>query len=106
MWRSSTATTATSSSREELNFYAERCREPGFGTPAFPIRREELPGTVNVQVIKDFGVLETGQQRFVRRSPDGTDRELARTRFLALWQEQGGAWRLKRLYVYEVVTPK
>jgi hypothetical protein len=97
---------ATFSDREELNFYTERCREPGFGTPAFRDRREALPGTLNSQAIKGFGVLETGQQRFVRRKPDGKDRELARTRFLALWQEQGGAWRLKRLYIYDVAIQK
>jgi hypothetical protein len=90
---------------DELKFYEARCKEPGFGTPSFRDRREEVTGTFRSTLIKDFGVLETGEQRFVRREPDGRDRELARTKFLSLWERTGDTFRLKRMYAYDVVTP-
>jgi hypothetical protein len=96
---------ASFTSDEEMGFYAERCREPDFGTPAYRDLREEIPGTARAMPLKDFGVLESGEHRFVRRGPDGARHELARTRYLALWKKAPGGWQLKRLYNYDAVLP-
>jgi hypothetical protein len=55
--------------------------------------------------LKDFGVLGSGEHRFVRLGPDGARRELARTRYLALWKKTPEGWQLKRLYNYDAVLP-
>jgi len=90
---------------EEMGLYSERCREPAFGTPAYRDLREEVPGTARAMPLKDFGVLESGEHRFVRREPNGARRELARTRYVALWKKAPGGWELKRLYNYDAVLP-
>lgn len=69
------------------------------------MRREEVAGTFRSTTLKGDGVLETGEHRFVTREPDASDRELARGKFLSVWEQVGSTWQLKRMYGYDVVVP-
>jgi hypothetical protein len=95
---------ASSTRDQELRFYAERCGEAGFGTSSFPMRWEALPGTLKVHPVKDFGVLETGELRFLRRQ-NGVENELVRSRYLASWQRTEAGWLLKHLFLYDESRP-
>jgi ketosteroid isomerase-like protein len=58
------------------------------------LRRELVPGTLEVFPLPGYGAIEVGQHRFVHQE-NGTD--VAGTfKFVHIWQQTGGQWRLTR----------
>lgn len=76
--------------------FIKRCTE-GSGSR---LRRELLPTTVEVHPIQGYGAVMFGTHRFWV-IVDGEPDELASTpRFVHLWHNQGGRWRITRVISY------
>jgi hypothetical protein len=62
------------------------------------VRRELLPGTLEVYPIAHFGAVETGSHRFCEL---GTGKCEGQARFVHLWQFRNGAWYVSRVISYD-----
>jgi hypothetical protein len=65
-------------------------------------RRELIPGTLEVHPMDGFGALQIGAQRFCeakQKQCDGKSGGVAK--FIHLWQESGGAWKITRVISYD-----
>lgn len=62
------------------------------------VRRELVPGTMEVYPLKGFGAVELGVHRFCKI--DGGRCE-GIARFVHLWQYHDGAWRITRVISYD-----
>ncbi len=61
------------------------------------VRRELVAGTLEVEPIKDWGAIETGTHRFCELA---TGKCEGIARFLHIWKNDGGHWRLSRIVSY------
>jgi hypothetical protein len=75
------------------------------GDPASRVRREAVPGTVHVFVMRDgataYGAVFSGDHRFYVRGKDGPERLTGVARFTHLWLLQDGTWRMARILSYD-----
>jgi ketosteroid isomerase-like protein len=62
------------------------------------IRRELVPGTVEVYPIKNYGAIEVGSHRFCHEENGRT--ECGTFKFLHVWRKTGKTWRLSRIVSY------
>lgn len=62
------------------------------------VRRELVPGTLEVYPIKDFGAIEIGTHRFCELA---TDKCKGIARFTMIWRQQGKAWKITRVLSYD-----
>jgi hypothetical protein len=62
------------------------------------VRRELIPGTLEVYPIKDYGAVETGSHRFCEVSTGHCD---GVARFVHLWHYSHGTWQLSRVISYD-----
>lgn len=58
------------------------------------IRRELIPGSMEVSPIRGVGAVQTSASLFWRRQPDGTDAKLDTARDIKLWEQRQGVWLL------------
>lgn len=58
------------------------------------VRRELIPGTLEVDRIEGFGAIEMGRHRFCK--PD-SDTCMGIARFLHVWKHEDGRWKLSRV---------
>jgi hypothetical protein len=64
------------------------------------VRRELVPGTLQVYAMHGYGAIEMGVHRF--RHPAAEDREpVGEAKFVHLWQDKGGAWKITRVLSYD-----
>ncbi len=66
------------------------------------VTRVLTPGSLQSFPIKDFGAMQTGEHRFVQANgtaPTGA-------RFVHLWTNRGGAWRVSRIYSVDHAVQK
>ena len=63
------------------------------------VHRELLPETLEVYPLKGYGAVELGIHRFSHPGRPGDGEGDAR--FVMLWQNTGGAWKLTRVISYE-----
>ncbi len=63
-------------------------------------RRELVPGTLEVHPIQGYGAVEMGAHRFCEVGPDGQARKCAMLRFVHLWHDDNGHWRITRVISY------
>jgi len=61
------------------------------------VRRVLVPGSLRVYPMKGYGAIQTGIHRFVHS--DGQPGAIAR--FVHLWRQEGGIWRLARVLSYD-----
>lgn len=63
------------------------------------VRRELVPGTLQVYPIKGYGAVEIGIHRFYQEKsgPDPT----GEAKFIHLWQKKDGAWKITRVISYD-----
>jgi hypothetical protein len=62
------------------------------------VRRELVPGSLQVHYMKGYGAVEIGVHRFLHpksNSPTGEGR------FIHLWQYQDGAWKISRAISFD-----
>lgn len=62
------------------------------------IRRELVPGSVEVYPIKNYGAIEVGSHRFCHEESKRT--ECGTFKFLHVWRKTGKTWRLSRIVSY------
>ena len=62
------------------------------------IRRELLPGSLEVHPIKNYGAIEVGSHRFCHDENGRT--ECGTFKFLHVWRKTGTTWRLSRIVSY------
>ncbi len=65
-------------------------------------RRDLIPGTLEVHPMNGYGALQIGAHRFCEPSAQPCDGR-ARTvgRFIHLWEERDGAWKITRVISYD-----
>jgi len=62
------------------------------------IRRELIPGSLQVYPIKDFGAIEIGTHRFCHKE-NGKD-DCGNFPFVMVWQKIGDSWKVSRVISY------
>jgi hypothetical protein len=62
------------------------------------IRRDLVPGSVEVYPIKNYGAIEVGSHRFCHEENGRT--ECGTFKFLHVWRKTGNTWRLSRIVSY------
>lgn len=62
------------------------------------IRRELVPGSVEVYPIKNYGAIQVGSHRFCHDENGRT--ECGTFKFLHVWRKTGTTWRLSRIVSY------
>ena len=62
------------------------------------IRRELVPGSLEVYPIKNYGAIEVGSHRFCHDENGRT--ECGTFKFLHVWRKTGKTWRLSRIVSY------
>lgn len=63
------------------------------------LRRDLVPGTLQVYPIKDYGAIELGAHRFCHQE-DGKD-DCGVFQFLHVWQKEDGQWKITRVVSYD-----
>jgi hypothetical protein len=71
-----------------------------FAKPA-PLRRELVPGSLEVYPIPGFGAIEIGTHRFYQSEKGQPDKVVAEPRFLHVWQHTGDKWLITRIISYD-----
>ena len=62
-------------------------------------RRELVPGTLNVYLMRGYGALEEGIHLFY--SLEHTDEPVEEARFIHLWENRDGKWKIVRAISYD-----
>jgi Domain of unknown function (DUF4440) len=62
------------------------------------LRRELVPGSVEIYPIKDFGAIETGEHRFCHTENQKLD--CGTFKFLHIWKRTDSGWKLVRVVSY------
>ena len=64
------------------------------------VRRELVPGTLEVHPIPGYGALEIGAHRFCEASGSACPSGSSVSKFVHIWRKQDGAWTLTRAVSY------
>jgi hypothetical protein len=64
------------------------------------IRRELVPGSLEVYPIKDFGAVETGIHRFYVTEKGEKEKLSSEAKFAHVWQKKGTDWKITRIISY------
>ncbi|HEX8703456.1 MAG TPA: nuclear transport factor 2 family protein [Myxococcaceae bacterium] len=67
----------------------------------FTARRELVPGTMTVHVLKGYGAMQLGTHRFFALQPGRPDRLTETGKFIDVWKQQDGRWKLARVISYD-----
>ena len=65
------------------------------------MRRELADGTLEVYPLKDYGAIEIGIHRFYSTEPGQKEKLTAVAKFLHVWQQKDGQWKLARVVSYD-----
>jgi hypothetical protein len=63
------------------------------------VRRELVPGTLQVHEMKGLGAIETGVHRFFQ--PAVRAEAVGEAQFMHLWQNRDGVWQITRVLSYD-----
>ena len=64
------------------------------------VRRELVPGTLEVYPIKGYGAVEMGVHRFHQPNAEKSEPP-GEAKFVHLWQNQDGVWKITRVISYD-----
>ena len=64
------------------------------------VRRELVPGTLEVHPILGYGAVEIGAHRFHHPGHDDTE-TVGEAKFVILWRNTNGAWKMTRVISYD-----
>lgn len=76
-----------------------RFRE-NFAKPTL-MRRELVPGSLEVYPVAGFGAIETGTHRFYQTEPGQAGKLVAQPRFMHVWKQEAGGWKIVRVVSYD-----
>ena len=65
------------------------------------MRRELAEGTLEVYPLKGYGAVEIGIHRFYTTDPGQKERLTATAKFVHVWQQKDGEWKLARVISYD-----
>lgn len=65
----------------------------------YRLTRNLVPGTLAVSPIKNYGAIETGSHEF-RHIENGKE-EVGVFKFLMLWRQEKGQWKISRVFSYD-----
>jgi len=63
------------------------------------LRRELVPGSMEVYPIKNYGAIETGLHRFCHE--ENGKQDCGTFKFLHIWQKKNGQWKVTRVASYD-----
>jgi uncharacterized protein DUF4440 len=91
----------TASSRQQfVDAIAQGCERQRTGSD-FKARRELVEGSMTVHVINRYGAMQMGTHRFFALVAGQPDRLTETGRFIDLWKQDNGTWRLARVISYD-----
>jgi hypothetical protein len=64
------------------------------------VRRELVPGSLEVYPIKGYGAVEIGVHRFYHPGHDDT-MAIGEAKFIHIWQYKDGAWKISRVISFD-----
>ena len=64
------------------------------------VRRELVPGTLEVYPMHGFGAVEMGVHRFHHPNAESTE-PVGEAKFIHLWQKKDGVWKITRVISYD-----
>lgn len=62
------------------------------------VHRTLVPGTLEVYPLNGYGAVEIGVHRFTH---PGLDNELGEAKFVTIWQNKDGSWKITRVISYD-----
>ena len=65
------------------------------------VRRELVPGTLEVYPLRGYGAVEIGVHRFCDPKKGKCDEASGVAKFIHLWENKDGAWRITRVISYD-----
>lgn len=69
------------------------------------VRRELVPGSLEVYPLKQYGAVEIGSHRFCdSRKHKTCGEDSGDAKFIMLWQQKDGAWKITRIISYDHVS--
>ena len=64
------------------------------------VRRELVPGTLQIYPLRGYGAVETGVHRFYHPGHDDTE-PVGEGKFVHLWQQTDNGWKITRVISYD-----
>lgn len=80
---------------ENIRSIHKRC------TSNYIVRRELVPGTMEVFPIKDYGAVQLGSHRFYNRNKGETEHLDGTFRFVHVWKNENGRWKIARVVSFD-----
>ncbi|HEV7891982.1 MAG TPA: nuclear transport factor 2 family protein [Pyrinomonadaceae bacterium] len=103
---------------EDLEFYHEKggltltrdatlalMRKNLCGADSNRVRRELVEGSMEVRPIKNYGAVQTGEHRFYLTQKGQTEKLDGIGKFVMLWREKDGEWKITRVISYGFRAP-
>ncbi len=87
------------SKAELLGKFRDGCARQASGAD-FHSRRQIVPGSVEVHPLNGYGALEIGQHRFFAVIPGKPERLTEVGRFMILWRQVDGVWKMAETISY------
>jgi hypothetical protein len=69
----------------------------------FRARRELVPGTMTTHALNKYGAMQMGTHRFYALQAGKPDQLTETGRFIDVWKQEGGVWKLARVISYDHV---
>jgi ketosteroid isomerase-like protein len=70
------------------------------------VRRELVKGSLEVRPINDYGAVETGEHRFYLTQKGQAEKLDGIGKFVMLWRQKDGEWRISRVVSYGFRPPE
>jgi hypothetical protein len=67
----------------------------------FRARRELVEGSMSVYVLNSYGAMQMGEHRFIALQPGQPDRFTESGKFIDVWRQIDGEWKLARVISYD-----
>lgn len=67
----------------------------------FRARRELVEGSMTVHVLNHYGAMQMGEHRFFALQPGQTDKLTESGKFIDVWRQIDGEWKLARVISYD-----
>ena len=65
------------------------------------VRRELVPGSIEVWAVPGYGAIQTGSHRFYELNNGKPNEPVGIAKFLHIWQQKDGAWKITRVVSYD-----
>ena len=88
------------SGKEFVDAITQGCKARETGQN-FRARRELVPGSMTVHVLQGYGAMQMGEHRFYALRPGKPDLLTESGKFIDVWKEEAGSWKLARVISYD-----